>query len=221
MKNKAVVLLSGGLDSAVTLYWAKKQGYKCHCLIFDYGQRHKKEILAAKRIARKAHCPLEVVKISLPWQGSSLIDKRSDIPMARKPGEIPSTYVPARNIIFLSFALSFAEAIKSGTVFIGAHIQDYSGYPDCRPEFLSAFDHAAKCGTKTGTTGKGVVIKTPLIDMHKSQIIQLGIDLGVDFKDTWSCYKGLRLPCGKCDSCHYRNHGFSQLGMVDPLTKKR
>src|SRR3989338_4294147 len=139
--KKAVVLLSGGLDSAATLYFAKKQGYKCFCLIFDYGQRHKKEINAAKKIAQVANCKSKIIKIKLPWKGSALLDKKINIPVGIKVSkyqsikEIPSTYVPARNIIFLSFALSYAEAIGADAIFIGANSIDYSGYPDCRPEF--------------------------------------------------------------------------------------
>ncbi len=223
--KKAVVLLSGGLDSAVTLYFAKKQGYECYCLIFDYGQRHNKEISAAKKIARISGSNFEIVKISLPWKGSSLLDKDLKIPqVTRSPGhqvtgQIPNTYVPARNIIFLSFALSFAEAISARAIFIGAHSEDYSGYPDCRPEFYRAFSKAAKTGTKTGVEGSPIKIVAPLISKNKAQIIKAGTNLGVPFEFTWSCYNGGRAPCGGCDSCYYRAKGFKNLGIEDPLLR--
>jgi 7-cyano-7-deazaguanine synthase len=209
--KKAVVLLSGGLDSAVTLYFAKSKKYQCRALIFDYGQRHRREIKAAKCIAKRAGVKFEVIKISLPWKGSSLLDKRN---ISRSRGSlIPNTYVPARNIIFLSFALSFAEAIKANAIFIGAHAQDYSGYPDCRSEFFHAFNKVASTGTKAGIEKNGVEIKTPLLNMGKADIIRLGSRLRVPFELTWSCYKGGRAPCGVCDSCHYRDKGFKEAGI--------
>ena len=215
LARQAIVLLSGGLDSAVSLYIAKKQGFRCHCLIFDYGQRHKKEIESAKRIARSADCAYQVLKIRLPWKGSSLLDRRIRIPIKRI--NIPSTYVAGRNIIFLSFALSFAEAVGAGTIFIGAHTQDYSGYPDCRKVFFDAFKAVIKTGLKSGIKKKIINIVTPLIDKDKSGIIRLGRRLGVDFGLTWSCYQGGSRPCGKCDSCRYRAKGFRAAGITDPL----
>lgn len=216
---KAVVLLSGGLDSAATLYLARKQGYKCFCLIFDYGQRHKKEIESARKIARRARCACRILKINLPWKGSALLDKKIKLPVNgyRLPVTIPSTYVPGRNIIFLSFALSFAEAIGAGSIFIGAHTQDYSGYPDCRPEFYRAFKQVILTGTKAGVEKKGIKIRTPLISKTKAGIIRLAKRLGVPVGLTWSCYRGGRFPCGRCDSCHYRAKGFKAAGIKDPL----
>lgn len=231
--KKSIVLLSGGLDSAVSLYLAKKQGFSCHCIIFDYGQRHKREIESAKRIAKKAYCPYQVLRIKLPWKGSSLIDRKIAIPRGidnqicrrlshrrRKVG-IPSTYVPGRNIIFLSFALSFAETVGAQTIFIGTHSLDYSGYPDCRAEFYRSFSKVISTGTRAGKDKRKIVIKTPLIHKNKAQIIKLGIKLGVPFKLTWSCYQGGRQPCGKCDSCYFRAKGFTQAGILDPLIRSQ
>ena len=221
--KKAVVLLSGGLDSATTLYYAKAKGFAPQCLIFDYGQRHGKEISSARRLARRAGCPAQVVKIRLPWQGSSLLDKKAPLPRRReiKPGEIPSTYVPARNIIFLGFAASFAEAAGAQTIFIGANAVDYSGYPDCRPEFLAAFQAALGQGLKAGVEKHPVKIRAPLLKKSKAEIVRLGTRLGVPYNLTWSCYRGGRKPCGVCDSCRLRAKGFEQAGQEDPLFKKR
>jgi 7-cyano-7-deazaguanine synthase len=223
--KKAVVLLSGGIDSATTLYWAKKQGYSCFCLIFDYGQRHKREIKSAILIAKKVNCKYQILKINLPWEGSSLLDRDIKIPkhlntLKPKNQKIPSTYVPARNIIFLSFALSFAESINAQAIFIGAHTQDYSGYPDCRPEFYQAFNKVIVVGTKAGVEKNKIEIYTPLIQKTKAQIIKLGARLGVPFELTWSCYQGGKSPCGKCDSCYFRAKGFQEAGMKDPLISR-
>ena len=220
--KKAIVLLSGGLDSAVTLYLARKRLFSCQCLIFDYGQRHKKEIESAKRIAKSAECLHQILKIKLPWRGSSLLDKKIAIPrqmgrLTRRGRDIPTTYVPGRNIIFLSFALSFAEAVSAKAIFIGAHSQDYSGYPDCRKEFFQAFSKVIKRGTKSGFGGGGIRIFFPLINKRKSEIIKLGLRLGVPFELTWSCYQGGKQPCGRCDSCYFRSKGFVEAGIPDPL----
>ncbi|MCM8784432.1 MAG: 7-cyano-7-deazaguanine synthase QueC [Candidatus Omnitrophica bacterium] len=226
MLKKAVVLLSGGLDSATTLFWAKEKGFKCFCLIFDYGQRHKKEIASAKRIAKIANCEYLVIKIKLPWKGSSLLDrsmripKRTNAQMQKAASLIPSTYVPARNTIFLSFALSYAEAIKAEAIFIGANAIDFSGYPDCQKEYFQCFRRFVKKGTKAGCEGKSIKLYTPLIDKTKTQIIRLGIGLGVPLGLTWSCYQGGEKPCGRCDSCQIREKGFREAGMVDPLIKR-
>ncbi len=225
--KKAIVLLSGGLDSATTLYLARKQGYKCFCLIFDYGQRHKKEIECAKKIARTARCLYQVLKIKLPWKGSALLNRNMAIPKLTNlrtyelTNSIPTTYVPARNIIFLSFALSFAEGIGAEAIFIGAHTQDYSDYPDCRPEFYRAFKKVISTGTKAGVEKRGIKIQTPLIRKTKSQIVRKASQLGVPFALTWSCYQGGRVPCGECDSCYYRAKGFQEAGIPDPLIKGR
>ncbi len=217
--KRAVVLLSGGLDSATTLFLAKKQGYHTHCLIFHYGQRHRKEIQQAQKLARLTQSPQKIVRITFPWKGSALLDKNVPLPQHRtiSPRDIPSTYVPARNIIFLSFAASFAETVGARVIFIGANAIDYSGYPDCRPEFYSAFSRVLRSGLKSGVEKKAIKIKTPLIHMTKAQIIHLGLQLQVPFQFTWSCYKGGRLPCGKCDSCCLRMKGFQDMGLLDPL----
>ena len=217
--KKAVVLLSGGLDSATTLYYARAQGCRCFCLVFDYGQRHKKEINSAKKIAQAAGCVWQVIKIALPWKGSSLLDKEIPLPVTRYPlaDNIPSTYIPGRNIIFLSFALSYAEVMGASAIYIGANAIDYSGYPDCRPEFYQAFIQAARLGTKAGVEGRPIKILTPLITKTKAQIIKLGMSLAVPYGLTWSCYKGSRLPCQKCDSCRFRAKGFREAGLSDPI----
>jgi len=227
MRNKrAIVLLSGGLDSAAALYLAKVRGFKCFCLIFDYGQRHRREIVSAKRIAQMAGCEYKVLKINLPWKGSALLDKTMKVAKATTSSrhhatrEIPGTYVPARNIIFLSFALSFAESIGAGAIFIGAHQQDYSGYPDCRSEFYTAFTKVIATGTKAGVEKRKIEIKTPLINKNKAQIIRLGAKLGVPFALTWSCYQGQGQPCEECDSCYFRAKGFKEAKIPDPLIKR-
>jgi len=221
--KKAVILLSGGLDSAVALYIAKRQGFKCHCLIFDYHQRHRREIRSARAVAESAGSPFEILKIPLPHKGSSLLDANLRLTTYLPAGQagdlrlkgIPTTYVPGRNIIFLSFALSFAETEGASAIFIGAHVQDYSGYPDCRSEFYRDFRRVAKSGTKAGVEGRPIEICTPLIHKTKAQIIKMGKAMGVPFALTWSCYKGGRVPCGKCDSCYYRIKGFKEAGIKD------
>jgi len=234
--KKAIVLLSGGLDSTTVLYLAKQQGYQCYCLVFDYGQRHSREINSVKKIVRITNSKYQILKIALPWKGSSLLDKNMAVcysERAERPKNlkerffapsglkmtngIPATYVPARNIIFLSFALSYAEAIGAEAIFIGVNAIDYSGYPDCRPNFYKAFVKAAKLGTKAGSEGNAIKILTPLINMTKSEIVKLGLSLGVPYQLTWSCYKGGRWPCNKCDSCIFRQKGFKEAGVRDPI----
>ena len=221
MKTKAVVLLSGGLDSAVTLFFALSKGYDCYCLAFDYGQRHAKEIWCSRRLAAAAGCSFRVVKLKFPWRGSSLLDKGMNLPADRsirqiESGCIPNTYVPARNSIFLSIACSYAEAIGARRIFIGAHVQDSSGYPDCRAGYLKAFDRALRLGTKAGL-GKRLRLEFPLIKKTKKDIVLLGKKLGVPFRFTWSCYKGGAKACGRCDSCILRARGFRQAGLEDPV----
>ena len=220
-KRKALVLLSGGIDSATALYIARDKGFRTLALIFDYGQRHKKEIDFAKRIARAARSPYRVLKASFPGRGSSILDKKEKIPVLRsfkriKKG-IPSTYVPARNLVFLALAVSFAESIKARAIFIGAHTDDYSGYPDCRKKFFDAFKRSVAAGTKDG---RNIKIYTPLIGKNKKAIIREGMRLGVPFGSTWSCYTGGKAPCGVCDSCYFRKKAFKDLGIEDPYYEK-
>jgi len=220
-RRKAVVLLSGGLDSATTLTIARAQGYRCHCLVIDYGQRHRKETLAARRIAARAGCPIQLLRIRLPWGGSALTDRRVKVPSGRSLREIgrgiPPTYVPARNTIFLSYAVSLAETIGASAIFIGANALDYSGYPDCRPDYYRAVQQVIRCGTKAGVEGRSIRIITPLIRKTKSQIIRLGVRLRVPYELTWSCYLGRFRPCGWCDSCLLRAKGFREAGLPDPV----
>ena len=218
-KQKSVVLLSGGLDSATTLAIALDDGYDVYALSFDYGQKHNKELKCAEKIAEHYKVKHKIVKIDLSWAKSALTDKKIKIPESRKNiGKgIPSTYVPARNMIMLSFALAYAETINADAVFIGANAIDYSGYPDCRPGFYKAFQKAASLGTKKGAESKPIQIKYPLINMTKSNIIKKGMELEVPYHLTWSCYKGKKKACGKCDSCMLRLKGFKEAGYDDPI----
>jgi 7-cyano-7-deazaguanine synthase len=209
--RKAIVLLSGGIDSTTTLFLAKKKGYKCFALIFDYGQRHRTEVIRASRIARLSGTPYQIVKIRLPWKGSALLDRKKKLPKGRSlkkmSREVPSTYVPARNTIFLSFALSYAEAIGANAVFIGANAIDFSGYPDCRPSYYKVWQKL----TREALKNKGIRIFTPLIKKTKVEIIKLGKKLGAPLEKTWSCYAGGKKPCGVCDSCRIREAAFSSI----------
>lgn len=202
---KAIVLLSGGLDSSTTLYLAKQRGYKCYALIFDYGQRHKRELRSAVAVAKRASVAYRVLRIKLPWKGSALLDKGIKVPRNRGFKGIPATYVPARNTIFLSFALSYAEAIGAKAIFIGANAIDFSGYPDCRPQFFRAFQKVIQTGTKV----RKIKIEAPLLRLTKAQIVKLAYKLKVPLKLTWSCYTGGSKPCGVCDACRLRERGFS------------
>lgn len=223
IEKKAVVLLSGGLDSATVLAIAKDQGYDVYALSFQYGQRHAAEINSARRVA--AHFGVKehkIAQIDLRLFGGSALTDDISVPKDRSieemGTEIPVTYVPARNTIFLSFALAWAEVIKSNDIFIGVNALDYSGYPDCRPEFIAAFEQMARLATKTGVEGSELSIHTPLINMTKAEIIQLGTNLGVDYSLTLSCYDPTSTGefCGKCDSCQLRLKGFAEAGLVDP-----
>lgn len=216
--KKAIVLLSGGLDSATTLYYAINKGYKCYCLLFNYGQKHIKEVRSAVKLANITKCEYKIIKIILPWKGSSLLDNNNKIPHHDRISThiIPSTYVPARNTIFLSFALSWADAIKIKEIFIGANAVDFSGYPDCRPGYFRSFQKTASLGTKKGLSC-GIKLNTPLIKMTKSEIVKLADRLKVPFHLTWSCYEGGKKTCGKCDSCVLRRKGFKEADIQDPL----
>jgi 7-cyano-7-deazaguanine synthase len=220
---KAVILLSGGLDSTTVLYQALVDGFDCYALSFDYQQRHQKELAAARQIAQTAQVSEHrVVAFDLrSWGGSALTDSSIELPIDRDLGqmaqEIPVTYVPARNTIFLSFALAYAEAIQASRVYLGVNALDYSGYPDCRPEYIAAMQQVFDLGTKQGLGGNGIQIAAPLINLHKTEIIQLGNRLGVSWADTWSCYDGGELACGVCDSCQLRLAAFAELGLVDPV----
>ncbi|RLL55573.1 7-cyano-7-deazaguanine synthase QueC [Mariprofundus sp. EBB-1] len=220
--KKAVVLLSGGLDSSTALAWAvREQGWECHTVAFDYGQRHRIELEASEQVARAfGVTDHRVIKVDLRSIGHSALT--SDMPVPKDhadTAEIPSTYVPARNLIFLSLAAGLAEAVQATRLVIGANIVDYSGYPDCRPEFMHSFVRTALLGTKAGSEGGDLEIAAPLITLKKSEIIALGLKLGLDYGLTRSCYDPLPdgAPCGHCDSCFFRQQGFSDLGQQDPL----
>ena len=222
--KKAVVLLSGGLDSATTLAIAKSKGFKCFALTFHYGQRHSVELKAAKKIAKHiGTVQHKIVDINpTVFANSALMDKSIDIPLDRdiNHSQIPVTYVPARNTIFLSFALAFAESISAFDIFIGVNATDYSGYPDCRAEYISAFEKLANLATAATVQKKGTFkIHTPIIKMSKSQIVKTGTRLGVNYALTHSCYNPAKggKSCGRCDSCQLRLKGFAQARLKDPL----
>jgi 7-cyano-7-deazaguanine synthase len=227
MPSKAVVLLSGGLDSATALYWARRvKRWKCLCLLFDYGQRHRRELVAARALARSAGCPARTVSFRLPWGGSSLLSGGAPIPVHRPSeigrGPIPSTYVPARNTVFLSFALSWADAAGAENIVIGANALDFSGYPDCRPRYFDAVREVARRGTRLGSErGRPPRIWAPLLRLTKRDIIRRGVRWGVPYGKTWSCYLGGLRPCRTCDSCRLREKGFEELGLTDPLLRGR
>lgn len=219
MMKKAVVLLSGGLDSATVLAIAKAEGYECHALSFDYGQRHGAELEAAHRVADYFGVKdRKLIRIGLDAiGGSALTDASIAVPDRPQEG-IPVTYVPARNTVFLAFALGWAEVLGSTDIFIGVNAIDYSGYPDCRPEYIAAFQHLAKLATKAGVEGAEFRIHTPLIQLSKGEIIRRGADLGVDYALTVSCYSADAegRACGVCDACRLRAAGFAAAGIPDP-----
>jgi len=217
--KKAVVLVSGGLDSATTLALAQEQGYACYAISFDYGQRHRCELEAASKVAQTAGV-VEHKVISLNLDnigGSALTDTAIAVPDQPTEG-IPVTYVPARNTVFLSLALAWAEVLAADAIFIGVNAVDYSGYPDCRPEFIAAFTNLAKLATKAGVEGHPIGVETPLIHLSKAEIVQQGLRLGVDYANTISCYDpdDAGRACGRCDSCRLRAAGFKEAGVADP-----
>jgi 7-cyano-7-deazaguanine synthase len=220
---KAVILLSGGLDSSTVLYQAKADGCDCYAISFDYQQRHRRELESAAAIAQGASVTQhQVVSFDLRlWGGSALTDDSIAVPSDRSLAEmadhIPVTYVPARNTIFLSFALAYAETIEAERVYIGVNSLDYSGYPDCRPDYLRAMQEVFRLGTKQGREGQPIQIVAPLVQLKKTEIIQLGDRLGVPWEKTWSCYTGKAAACGICDSCRLRLAAFAEVGQVDPL----
>lgn len=221
MKEKALVLLSGGLDSTTCLAIAQQQGFDCYGLSFDYGQRHRAELQAAEQVAKHMHvCDYKVIDINLRiFGGSALTDDAIHVPEAAPLVDvIPVTYVPARNTVFLAIALAWAEVLNANHIFIGVNAVDYSGYPDCRPEFIAAFQKMADLATKAGVEGHGPRFHAPLISLSKSEIIQRGVALGVDYGLTISCYQADQAgrACGRCDSCRLRKLGFERAGVVDP-----
>jgi 7-cyano-7-deazaguanine synthase len=215
--DKAVVLLSGGLDSATVLAMAQAEGLVCHPLAVDYGQRHRSELQAARRVAEAAGTELKVLNLDLRAIGGSALTDDIDVPETEGEG-IPVTYVPARNTVMLSLALGYAEVLDAGTIAIGVNAVDYSGYPDCRPEYIEAFEAMANLATKAAVEGHRLQILTPLIDLTKAEIIRAGTDLGVDYGLTVSCYQADAdgRACGRCDSCRIRAAGFDAAGVPDP-----
>jgi 7-cyano-7-deazaguanine synthase len=228
-KKRAVVLLSGGLDSTTVLAIAKHEGYEAYALSFDYGQHHRVELESASSVANSLGVVQHVVaKIDLRVFGGSALTSDVPVPKNRSIDEmgddVPVTYVPARNTVFLSFALAWAEVLETGDIFIGVNALDYSGYPDCRPEFIHAYEAMANLATKSGTEGETrCKIHTPLISLTKAQIILRGLELGVDYSATSSCYdpSPLREACGECDSCLLRLKGFADAGATDPITYRK
>lgn len=223
MQKKAIVLLSGGLDSTTALAIAHSEGFELHTLSFDYGQRHQREVAAAEAVAQYYRVQQQrTVNIDLRVFGGSALTGDFAVPHSRTlekmAQEIPITYVPARNTIFLSFALAYAEVADANDIFLGINAIDYSGYPDCRPEYLEAYERMANLATKAAVQdGRTFRIHAPLLYMNKAQIIQKGVELGVPYELTWSCYEGGALACGTCDSCLLRLNGFAEAGMRDPI----
>lgn len=217
---RAVVLLSGGLDSSTCLGLASRQSREVHPISFAYGQLHSGELAAATDVARHFGIPPDrhrIVDLGRAITGSALTGQ-GEVPLDREiSDDIPVTYVPARNLVFLSLAASYAEAVQAEEIHIGVNVLDYSGYPDCRPEFIAAFAEAVRLGTKAGVQGRPIRVCTPLIQMSKADIVRVGAELGVPFGHTMSCYLGERPACGRCDACQLRLAGFREAGLVDPL----
>jgi 7-cyano-7-deazaguanine synthase len=220
-EKNAVVLLSGGLDSATVLAMATDRGYRCHALSVDYGQRHRSELVAAQKVAGSMSAAIKTVKLDLRTFGGSALTDDIDVPEEESEG-IPVTYVPARNTIMLSLALAWAEVLGSGDIFIGVNAVDYSGYPDCRPEFINSFEEMANLATKAAVIGNRLTIHTPLLDLSKADIILQGTQLGVDYAMTISCYQAddEGRACGVCDSCRIRAAGFNTANVSDPTRYK-
>lgn len=221
-KPKAVILVSGGLDSATVLAMAVNQSYDCYALSLDYGQRHRIELKQAEQVASLGGAiEHRVVRIDIgDFGGSALTDTKIDVPII-ETDDIPATYVPARNTVFLSVALGWAEVLEAKAIFIGANAVDYSGYPDCRPEYIASFQTMANLATKTGVEGEKISIEAPLLDLTKAEIIRAGLELGVDYQQTISCYSPSEKGdiCGECDSCRIRAAGFKAAGISDPAVK--
>lgn len=219
VNKRAVLLVSGGLDSATTLAIARERGFVCHALSVDYGQRHRAELDAARKVALAlGAAEHRVVRVDLSgWGGSALTDANIRVPTEASEG-IPVTYVPARNTIMLSLALGWAEVLKADAIFCGANAVDYSGYPDCRPEYFAAFQHMARLATKIGVEGAAIQIETPIIGLSKAGIIAEGLRLGIDYSGTVSCYQAddSGRACGRCDACRLRREGFERAGVADP-----
>jgi len=219
MTKKAVILLSGGMDSTTCLAMAKADGYECYAISFNYGQKQIVELEAAKKIAANFGAVHQIVDITCLGKiaRSALTQQNLEIPDYEQRSEVPITYVPARNTIMISFALSYAESLEADCIYIGASAIDYSGYPDCRPEYFEKFQELIKLATNAGVSGKTIQIITPLINLTKAQTIQAGIDLGIDYKDTITCYRANAegKACGSCDSCHLRKKGFLDMGIED------
>lgn len=218
-KPRAVVLLSGGLDSTTAAAWAVREGFEVHAVSFDYGQKHRTELTRATQIASRLAASHRVLQVPLgALGGSALTDAAIDVPNAPAGPlgtTIPSTYVPARNTIFLSFALAVAEVVGARAIVIGANALDYSGYPDCRPEYLNAFEHMANLATKAGVEGQSLKILAPLLHLSKREIVDLAVSLEAPIELTWSCYRGGATPCGSCESCVLRAKGFAEAGLKD------
>lgn len=217
--KRAVILVSGGLDSSTVLAMAKKQGYDCYTLSFDYGQRHRAELLAAERVSSAlGDVEHKVVKLNLDSIGGSALTDTSIAVPEKETAGIPITYVPARNTVFLSIALGWAEVLGASDIFIGVNAVDYSGYPDCRPDYIAAYETMANLATRAGVEGDKLTIHTPLMDWSKGEIITVGTGLGVDYSMTVSCYQASEegLACGLCDSCRLRSQGFADAGVADP-----
>ncbi len=223
MVKKAVCLISGGLDSCVTSFIAKEQGYEIYAISFNYGQLHKKEIDSSNKIVQAVGVEDRIIldadfqKFGKPSLFKTSSDSIQDHDLKDIGKEIPSTYVPARNTVFLSLALAYAESIDADAIFIGVNAVDYSGYPDCRPEYIQAYQKMANLATKKGVEGRSIKIEAPLLQLTKSEIIKTGLKLNAPLADTWSCYRGKELACGRCDSCVLRLKGFKDVGAEDPI----